>query len=60
MSPLLSISDVAKFLAISDDTVRRLVARGELPAIRLPQKLGRGTLRFNLKDIEKFIEQHKS
>ena len=56
MTPLLSIADVAKLLAVSTITVRRKVSSGELPCIRLTKG---GPMRFDLRDIEKFVERHK-
>jgi len=56
MSPLLGISDVAKLLNVSVITVRRKVSTGELPCIRLTKG---GPMRFDLRDVEKFVEQHK-
>ena len=56
MSPLLGISDVAKLLNVSKITVRRKVSTGELPCIRLTKG---GPLRFDMRDVEKFVEQHR-
>jgi excisionase family DNA binding protein len=56
MSPLLGISDVAKLLNVSTITIRRKVSAGELPCIRLTKG---GPMRFDVRDIEKFIAQHK-
>jgi excisionase family DNA binding protein len=57
MTPLIGIAEVQKLLAVSDDTIRRLVARGELPCIRLRDN---GPMRFDPRDVEKFVEQRKS
>jgi excisionase family DNA binding protein len=57
VTPLLSISDVSKLLAVSVITVRRKVSSGELPCIRLSKG---GPLRFDPKDLEKFIAEHRS
>ncbi len=57
MTPLLNVKDVAQFLSVSVMTVRRLVATGELPCVRLTKG---GPLRFDLRDIEKFVERHKA
>jgi excisionase family DNA binding protein len=56
VTPLLSISEVSKLLAVSVITVRRKVSAGELPCIRLTKG---GPLRFTLADIEKFVEKHR-
>jgi excisionase family DNA binding protein len=57
MAPLLNIADVAKLLAVSTITVRRKVGTGELRCIRLTKG---GPMRFDLRDLERFVEQHKS
>ena len=56
MTPLVGIAEVAKLLAVSKITVRRKVACGELPCIRLSEG---GPLRFDLRDVEKFIAAHR-
>ncbi len=56
MTPLLGIAEVAKLLAVSKVTIRRKVSSGELPCIRLTK---RGPMRFDLRDIEKFIAAHR-
>jgi excisionase family DNA binding protein len=43
--------DVAAILGVQPDTVRRWVASGELPAVRLHR-----LLRFRRKDVEAWIE----
>lgn len=57
MTPLLSISEVSKLLAVSVITVRRKVSAGELPVVRLTKG---GPMRFDVRDIERFIAEHKS
>jgi excisionase family DNA binding protein len=57
MTPLLSISEVAKLLACSKITVRRKVSSGELPSVRLTKG---GPLRFTQSDVEKFVQQRRS
>jgi excisionase family DNA binding protein len=52
MSLLYKIDDVAKLLNVSNITVRREVSRGNLQAV----KIGR-SLRFNVSDVKKYIEQ---
>ena len=56
MTALVSISDVAKLLAVSKITIRRKVSAGELPCIRITKG---GPMRFDVRDVEKFIAQHK-
>ena len=56
MTPLIGIAEVAKLLAVSKITVRRKVSAGELPCIRLTKG---GPMRFDMRDVERFVEQHK-
>ena len=56
MTPLIGITEVARLLSVSKITIRRKVSTGELPCIRLTKG---GPMRFDLRDIEKFVEQHK-
>ena len=57
MTPLLAISEVARLLGVSKITIRRKVGSGELPCIRLSKG---GPMRFDVRDVEKFIAEHKS
>jgi excisionase family DNA binding protein len=57
VTPLIGIDEVAKLLAVSKITIRRKVSTGELPCIRLTKG---GPMRFDLRDIERFIAEHKS
>ena len=57
MTPLLSISEVSKLLAVSKITVRRKVSTGELRVIRLSRG---GPMRFDMRDVEKFISEHRA
>ena len=57
MTPLLSISEVSKLLAVSKITVRRKVNSEELPCIRLTRG---GPMRFDLRDVEKFVAEHRA
>lgn len=60
MTPLLSIAEVSKLLAVSVMTVRRLVDEGDLPCVRL-RKSGKGApLKFTQADVEKFVQQHRA
>jgi excisionase family DNA binding protein len=56
MTALVSIGDVAKLLNVSKITIRRKVNSGELPVVRLTKG---GPMRFDLRDVEKFVEAHK-
>jgi excisionase family DNA binding protein len=57
VTPLLSIAEVSKLLAVSVITVRRKVSAGELPCVRLSKG---GPLRFTLADVEEIIQQHRA
>ena len=57
MTALVRIAEVARLLDVSIVTIRRKVNAGELPCIRLTKG---GPMRFDLRDVEKFVEQHKS
>ena len=52
---LLTISEAAEYLAISDRSVKRLIARGDLPCIRVGS-----ALRFAYADLEAFIARNRS
>ena len=56
MTPLLNIAEVSKLLSVSKITIRRKVSAGELPCIRLSKG---GPMRFDLRDVEKFVEKCK-
>jgi len=57
MSPLVGIAEVAKLLGVSTITIRRKVNSGELPCIRLTKG---GPMRFDLRDVEKFVQAHRA
>ena len=52
---LLTISEAAEYLAISERSVKRLIARGDLPCIRVGS-----ALRFAFADLEAFIARNRS
>jgi excisionase family DNA binding protein len=56
MSPLIDIAEVARLLGVSKITVRRKVINRELPCVRLTKG---GPMRFDLRDVERFIQAHK-
>jgi excisionase family DNA binding protein len=56
MTPLATIKDVSKLLSVSVITVRRLVSAGELTCVRLTKG---GPMRFDMRDVEKFVTSHK-
>ena len=49
---LLTPKEVADFLSVSARTIKRLVAEGNIPAVRV-----RNSMRFKLQDIEQYIER---
>lgn len=53
VTPLLSASDVAKYLRISRQMIYKLVASHELPSIRIGK-----AIRFNRDDIDTWIQFH--
>ncbi len=57
MAPLVGIAEVARLLAVSTITIRRKVAQGELRCVRMTKG---GPMRFDVRDIEKFVAAHKS
>ena len=56
MRPLVDIGEVARLLAVSKMTVRRLVSAGNLPCVRLTTS---HPMKFDLRDVERFIQEHK-
>ena len=56
MTPLVGIAEVARLLAVSKITIRRLVSAGELRCVRLNAG---GPLRFDLADVQRFIASKK-
>lgn len=50
-----TISQTAKYLQVSDKTIRRLIEKNELPA----SKIGR-SWRITLTDIEKYLSETKN
>lgn len=45
--------DVAEYLKISTQQVRRLANKGELPCIRLSERI----LRFRLEDVQEYVNR---
>lgn len=59
-----SVELVARILSLSEDTIRRLVSRGHLEAIQLPQEGHRRkrvyrTTRIARSSVDRFIERFK-
>ena len=52
---MVTVSEVAERLGVGPDTVRKLVARGDLAAYRI----GSG-LRFNVSDVEAYLMRVKT
>ena len=55
MQSLLTYQDVGAMLRVSRNTVMRMVARGELPAVRLGRQI-----RFVPADIERYIDSART
>jgi excisionase family DNA binding protein len=53
---LLTISEVALAMKVSERTVRRLIKSGDLPAYRVG---GRGQLRVEMSELERYVEAHR-
>ena len=53
--PLLTLNEAATLLAVSPKTLQRLVARGDLPVIRVGS-----SLRFSTGDLEAFVARSRS
>ncbi len=54
MDKLLTVPEVAAYLRLNRFTVYRMVARGELPAMRVSDQW-----RFKERDLEAWLEQQK-
>ena len=51
---LMTPDEAAGFLSVSRRTLKRLVAEGELVAVKI-----RGSMRFKLEDLEAFVESSR-
>jgi excisionase family DNA binding protein len=51
---LLTPKEASHFLSVSARTIKRLVAEGNLPAVKV-----RNSMRFKLRDIEQYIERSR-
>lgn len=56
--PLLTIDEASARLHFSTKTVRRLIAKGELPALR--PSGGLGALRFDPDELERWLETQRT
>jgi len=52
----LSSKQVAEYLGISDNTIRRLVAAGELPAYLIGKKK---LVKFDPEDLDKYLAKNR-
>lgn len=52
---LLTIGEAAEYLSVSERSIKRLIARGDLPCIRVGN-----ALRFAFADLEAFIARNRS
>ena len=55
IKPAMTVRDVAGFLAVDEKTIYRLAQQGKLPGFKVA-----GTWRFQLQDIQGWIEKQKS
>ena len=53
--PAMTVRDVAGFLAVDEKTIYRLDQQGKLPGFKVA-----GTWRFQLQDIQGWIDEQKS
>ncbi len=53
LEPLLTVQDVTRLLQVHEETVRRWIRTGELPAILLGS--AKGGYRISKNDYEKFV-----
>jgi len=53
--PLLTIADTAVRLQLSEHTIRRRIASGELPAVRLGARI-----RIDQDDLEQWLAEHRT
>jgi excisionase family DNA binding protein len=53
--PAMTVRDVAGFLAVDEKTIYRLAKQGKLPGFKVA-----GTWRFQLQDIQGWIDEQKS
>ena len=52
-SKMMTVQEVADYLRISRFSVYNMVKKGELPAMKVLNKL-----RFNLEDLEQYLKKH--
>ena len=54
LPPAMTVRDVAGFLAVDEKTIYRLAQQGRLPGFKVA-----GTWRFQLQDIQGWIDERK-
>jgi excisionase family DNA binding protein len=52
--PVMTVRDVAGFLAVDEKTIYRLAQQGKLPGFKVA-----GTWRFQMQDIQGWIDEQK-
>jgi excisionase family DNA binding protein len=55
IKPAMTVRDVAGFLSVDEKTIYRLAQQGKLPGFKVA-----GTWRFQLQDIQEWIDRQKS
>ena len=53
--PAMTVHDVAGFLSVDEKTIYRLAQQGKLPGFKVA-----GTWRFQLRDIQEWIDEQKN
>lgn len=56
MAPLLTIEQVAELLHVSQATVYDLIAEGKIAHYRVSSKGKRGTIRFDIDQVQAFLD----
>lgn len=57
-TPLLTVREVAQVLRLSQACVYTMVARGQLPHLRVGN--GRGSIRFSREDLDRFLNTRRN
>jgi excisionase family DNA binding protein len=53
----LKVSEVAKYLGMSEKAVRNNAAKGNIPASKMPKNSNRGTWMFKKDDIDSYLKK---
>jgi excisionase family DNA binding protein len=59
VTKVVAVAEAAQMLGVSRDTVRRLIADGDLPAFRCGRGRRKGHVRIRLDAITDFIERRE-